>query len=53
VEKAEEAVDRLAAWVSDVTSVWGRRMLRAGSRIREEAEDFWAEAQSIRRGDQQ
>ena len=51
VERAEHVVDGVAAWVGNFTSVWGRRALRLGSRIREEAEDFWAEAQSIRRGD--
>jgi hypothetical protein len=52
IERAEEVVDRAAAWVANLTSDWGRRALRMGARIREEAEDFWAEAQSIRRGDQ-
>jgi hypothetical protein len=52
VARAEEIVDRLAARAAEVTSVWGRRLLRAASRIREEAEDVWAEAQSIRRGEQ-
>jgi hypothetical protein len=52
VARAEEIVDRLAARASELTSVWGRRLMRAAARIREEAEDVWAEAQSIRRGEQ-
>lgn len=52
VERAEEIVDRLAERVAHYTSVWGRQLWRASARIREEAEDLWAEAQSIRRGDQ-
>jgi hypothetical protein len=51
MERAEEIVDRVSSWVGNMTSVWGKRLIRAGSRIREEAEDFWAEAQNIRRGD--
>jgi hypothetical protein len=51
-QRAEEIVDRLAVRVGNFTSVWGRRLLRVTSRIREEAQDIWAEAQSIRRGDQ-
>jgi hypothetical protein len=50
--RAEEMVDRWANNISQFTSVWGRRAYRAAARIREEAQDFWAEAQSIRRGDQ-
>jgi hypothetical protein len=50
--RAEEIVDRWAANVAEFTSVWGRRAYRAAERVREEAQDLWAEAQSIRRGDQ-
>jgi hypothetical protein len=46
VERAEELVEE-----------WGRRIGRwvsyAAARTREEAEDIWAEAQSIRRGDRE
>jgi hypothetical protein len=52
VERAEEMVDHIAERVSDLTSRWGRRVVRVFSRIKEEAEDMWGEAQSIRRGDQ-
>lgn len=52
VARAEEIVDRLAERVAHYTSVWGRGLWRIGARVREEAEDVWGEAQSIRRGDQ-
>jgi hypothetical protein len=51
-ERAEEMVDRIAERVGQFTSVWGRKLSRAAARIKEEAQDLWAEAQSIRRGDQ-
>ncbi len=51
MERAEEVVDRLAERVSQLTSTWGRKVLRWAARAREEAEDIWAEAQSIRRGE--
>jgi hypothetical protein len=51
MERAEEMVDRIAERVSHYTSVWGRKLLRFAARAREEAEDIWAEAQSIRRGE--
>jgi hypothetical protein len=52
VEQAEETVDRLASRVANATSFLGKKLMRAASRVREAAADFWAEAQSIRRGDQ-
>jgi len=52
VDRAEQMVDRLAEGVAGFTSRWGRRVLWLGTRVKEEAEDLWAEAQSIRRGDQ-
>jgi hypothetical protein len=51
MERAEEMVDRIAERVSELTSVWGRKVLRLAARAREEAEDIWAEAQAIRRGE--
>ncbi len=51
MERAEEMVDRIAERLSHFTSVWGRKLLRVAARAREEAEDIWAEAQSIRRGE--
>jgi len=47
--RAEQMVDQLAEKVGRFTSVLGRRILWLGARLREEAEDIWAEAQSIRR----
>jgi hypothetical protein len=52
VDRAEEMVDQIAESVASFTSRWGRRFVRILSRVREEAEDIWGEAQSIRRGDQ-
>jgi hypothetical protein len=52
VARAEQLVDRFAEGIAGFTSRWGRRVLWLGTRIKEEAEDMWAEAQSIRRGDQ-
>lgn len=52
VKRAEELVDRIAVQVSGFTANWGRRVVRVLSRVKEEAEDIWGEAQSIRRGDQ-
>jgi hypothetical protein len=44
VDRAEELVEawgeRIGGWVAETTA-----------RVREEAEDMWAEAQSLRRGD--
>ena len=52
VDRAEQMVERVAANVSSFTAKWGRRAWSVVSRVREEAEDMWSEAQSIRRGDQ-
>jgi hypothetical protein len=51
IERAEALADRFSTQVAVVTSVVGHGLLRFLSRMREEAEDLWAEAQSIRRGD--
>jgi hypothetical protein len=50
VERAEQMVDQIAERVGHYTSVVGRQLLRMGMRAREEAEDMWAEARSIRNG---
>jgi hypothetical protein len=50
LDRAEEVVDYLAERVSSLTSIWGRKLLRLGSRARESAEDFWAEVQDFRQG---
>ena len=52
MQRAEEMVDRMADRVGEFTSYLGRKILQLGARAREEAEDIWAEAQSIRRGRQ-
>jgi hypothetical protein len=51
VERAEAVIDSLAEKLSTVTSSWGRKLLRLGSRARESAQDFWAEVQDFRRGE--
>jgi hypothetical protein len=52
VRRAEEVIDQVADRVGEFTTYLGRQILRLGARAREEAEDMWAEAQSIRRGRQ-
>jgi hypothetical protein len=49
--RAEEIVDHLAERLASYTRYLGTMFLRAAARLREEAEDIWAEAQSIRRGE--
>ena len=51
VDRAEEVVDRLALQMATFTSFLGRKIIHIAARVREEAEDLWAEAQNIRRGD--
>jgi hypothetical protein len=50
-DRAEEMADQFATQVACVTAALGRGFLRLTARLREEAEDIWAEAQDIRRGD--
>ncbi len=50
-ERAEELVDRMGQRLGQVASLLALRLLKAAARVREEAEDVWAEAQSIRRGE--
>jgi hypothetical protein len=50
MRRAEEWVDRVAVRVGDATAFLGHELLRLGARVREEAEDIWAEAQNLRRG---
>jgi hypothetical protein len=52
VDRADQMVERAAEKVVSLSIRCGRGILRLLSRVREEAEDMWAEAQSIRRGDQ-
>ena len=54
-ERAEELVDRMARGAGYLASLVGLRVLKGASLAREEAEDIWAEAQSLRqerRGDE-
>ena len=48
-EKAEVLVDRMGQRMNRVASLGGLYVLKAAAYVREEAEDIWAEAQSIRR----
>jgi hypothetical protein len=50
MRRAEEWVDRIGARVGEATAFLGHQLLRFGARLREEAEDIWAEAQNLRRG---
>ena len=50
-ERAEEIVDRIGQRLGYVASLIALRLLKAAALVREEAEDVWAEAQSIRRGE--
>ena len=49
MKRAEEMVDWLGDRARHYTSVAGYYVLWAASRVREEAEDIWAEAQTMRR----
>ncbi len=48
-ERAEEMLDRAGERVGRFASLLGLRVRRAAALAREEAEDLWAEAQSMRR----
>lgn len=48
-ERAEELVERMAWGAGYLASFVGLRLLKGASLAREEAEDIWAEAQSLRR----
>jgi hypothetical protein len=47
-KRSEELVDRMVQRLSSFASLAGLQAQKAASRIREEAEDIWAEAQNIR-----
>jgi hypothetical protein len=49
MQRAEEMVDRLAANIGSFVQRFGHQVVRLAARAREEAEDIWAEADSIRR----
>ncbi len=48
-ERAEELVDRATRGASYLASLAAMHLMRGASLAREEAEDIWAEAQSLRR----
>ncbi|MDP9310197.1 MAG: hypothetical protein M3R24_04770 [Chloroflexota bacterium] len=50
-ERAEEFVDHMSQRLGQIASLVALRLLKAAALVREEAEDVWAEAQSIRRGE--
>jgi hypothetical protein len=50
MERAEGLVDEWGERLGHVARQAGEQVLRLAARAREEAEDIWAEAQSIRRG---
>jgi hypothetical protein len=49
--RAEEIVDDATGRVDDWTDRVAKWTARAAERVREEVEDVWADAQSIRRGE--
>ncbi len=49
-QRAEEMVDRAGERVGYFASMATQRVRVAAARAREEVEDMWAEAQSVRRG---
>ncbi len=51
-ERAEELADRMGQRLGYVTTHIGLRVRKTAARAREEAEDMWAEAQSLRRRDE-
>jgi hypothetical protein len=50
-QRAEEMVDRLAERLSHYAGVVGQKLRWLFARAREEAEDIWAEAKAISRGE--
>lgn len=48
MERAEQIVDRMAQGIGRFAALAGLRIRKAVALTREEAEDMWAEAQSIR-----
>jgi hypothetical protein len=53
VDRVEEMMDGVGEKVGSVTSKVGQQLFRLAARARESLEDFWAEAQSIRRVDKE
>ncbi len=50
-QRAEEMLDRAGERVGRFASLLGLRVRQVAALVREEAEDVWAEAQSMRRQD--
>ena len=50
MEKADELVGQLEQRIGHFTSLIGLQVQKAAARMREEAEDMWAEIQQIRNG---
>jgi hypothetical protein len=48
MKRAEDLIDRVGGTAGLLATVVGLRLRRATARMREEAEDMWAEAQSLR-----
>jgi hypothetical protein len=53
LDRVEEFMDQVGKKVGSFTSTLGKHLFRLGAHAREAAEDCWAEAQSIRRGEPQ
>jgi hypothetical protein len=53
LDRVEEMMDQFGKKVGSMTSQLGQQLFRWGAHLREAAEDCWAEAQSIRRGEPQ
>jgi len=51
--RAEDAIDQAGERVGQFAALLGRRLQVLAARAREEAEDIWAEAQSMRHADEQ
>jgi hypothetical protein len=51
MQRAEELVDRMADKVGHYAGMLGHKLRWLAARAREEAEDIWAEAQAVRRGE--
>jgi hypothetical protein len=50
-ERSESATDRAEHLMEQMGETAGTWLSRTAARVREEAEDIWAEAQGIRHGD--
>jgi hypothetical protein len=53
VDRVEEMMDDFGNKVGGFTSKIGQQVVRLAARTRESLEDFWAEAQCIRRGEKE